>query len=94
MDDGVPPLSDWQDVQVRVFPRPQVDSITLLPGGEFALAFDTIPGKTYRVDYKNALSEAEWVSLDLPRVATTGRLTVLDELTDQPQRFYRITLLD
>jgi hypothetical protein len=93
-DDGTPPLSHWRTFQVRVFPRPQVNTLTALSGGEFALTFGTIPGKTYRMDYKNALSDPNWTPLDVPVVASTSSLTVVDELRGQPHRFYRIALLD
>ena len=93
-DDGTPPLSHWRAFQVHVFPRPQVNTITALSGGEFALTFGTLPGKTYRMDYKNTLSDPNWTPLDVPVVASASSLTVVDDLRGQPQRFYRIALLD
>ena len=71
-----------------------MNTITRLPNGEFALSFGTLPGKTYRVDYKNALTDSNWTPLDVPGVATSDRLTVVDDLGGQPQRFYRIAILD
>ena len=93
-DGGTPPLGSSRSFQVHVFPPPQVNTITRLPNGEFALSFGTLPGKTYRVDYKNALTDSNWTPLDVPEVATSDRLTVVDDLGGQPQRFYRIAILD
>jgi hypothetical protein len=93
-DDGAPPLAAWRSFHVQVFPPPQVRTITPLSNHEFALAFGAIPGKTYRVDYKNTLSDSAWTPVDVPVVASSTSLTVVDDLGAQPQRFYRIAILD
>jgi hypothetical protein len=93
-DDGTPPLARSRSFQVHVFPPPQVSTITPLANGEFALSFGAISGKTYRVDYKNALSDSNWTPLDVPVVAASDHLRVVDDLGRRPQRFYRIAILD
>jgi hypothetical protein len=65
------------------------------PGpGQVALSFDAIVGRTYRVDYKNNLSDETWVPLAAPAPAQGNTVSVQDQLGVNPQRFYRIVQLD
>ena len=59
-----------------------------------AISFVTVPDKTYRVEYKNALEESNWQPLDADVVATGESLTINDGLAGSSQRFYRILVLD
>ena len=50
-----------------------------------------IPGSTYRIEYKNNLSDPDWIDLVGPIIADDGSLSVLDiEALSAPQRYYRI----
>jgi hypothetical protein len=91
-DTGIPVLSDTATFALLSFPPPPDVGLN---GGSFSLSFQTIPGKTYRVDYKDSLNEPSWKPLggDRPAGALT-RLTVTDVLSGQGQRFYRIVQLD
>ena len=79
---------------VRVAPRPQLTGVAPMANGGYAITFVTVPGKTYRVEFKNALEESNWQPLDADRVATGETLTVNDNLAGSSQRFYRILVLD
>lgn len=92
-DNGTPPLSGTAQFVVRVVPRPQVSSIAT-EGSGYAITFVAVPGKTYRLDYKNSLDDPEWKPVDAPVAAVSGTLTVNDNLGGSPQRFYRIVALD
>jgi hypothetical protein len=93
-DDGAPPMSGTTTFTVRVTPRPQVTGVAPLANGDYAITFVTVPGKTYRVEFKNALEESNWQQLDADVVATGESLTVNDNLAANSQRFYRILVLD
>ena len=54
-DDGQPPMTGARTFQVSVFARPQFNSITQLSNGVLSLSFETIPGRTYQVEYKENL---------------------------------------
>ena len=80
--------------RVLVAPRPQVTAITPVPNGGYAISFVTVPGKTYRVEYKDALDESNWLPVEADAVAAADSLTINDDSADGPQRFYRILVLD
>jgi hypothetical protein len=93
-DDGAPPMSGTTTFTVRVAPRPQVTGVTPGVNGGYGISFVTVPDKTYRVEFKNALDESNWQPLEADRVATGESLTINDELAGNSQRFYRISVLD
>ena len=93
-DDGAPPMSASTTFTVRVAPRPQLTGVAPMANGGYAIQFVTVPGKSYRVEFKNALEESNWLPLDADRVATGDSLTVNDDLAASSQRFYRILVLD
>jgi len=92
-DSGVPPLSDDETFTlIGLPPAPTVG----INGNQISIGFQTIPGKTYRVEYKDDLNAGAWQRLnnqDYAAGAATS-LTVNDNLTGSAQRFYRIAQLD
>jgi hypothetical protein len=58
---------------------------------QFLLSFDTVSGQTYVVEYKNALSNGNWNSLETTIGDGTTR-TVTNDIAASPQRFYRVRL--
>jgi hypothetical protein len=93
-DEGTPPISAAVTFTVFVARRPQVTSVLPDISGGCSLTFDTVPNKTYRVDFKNSLSDSEWQPLGPGEVANGESLTMTDDLGGQPERFYRIVVLD
>jgi regulation of enolase protein 1 (concanavalin A-like superfamily) len=71
---------------------PEITSITL-SGSIVSFSFGTTPGQTYRVDYKNDLNEADWTPLGSSQVALGSSISVTDNISASPQRFYRAVLL-
>jgi hypothetical protein len=92
-DDGIPPLSSAVTFTVRVLPRPNVTAIESMGNGGCLITFVTVPGKTYRVDYKDDLNASEWQALAPESVASGESLSIADPAV-QSQRFYRIVVLD
>jgi uncharacterized repeat protein (TIGR01451 family) len=67
-------------------------AVRLLTGNNtvLGLSFPTDQGKSYTVEYKNALSDSAWTDLQTI-VGTGGALTITNQLApQQPTRFYRI----
>ena len=93
-DDGAPPMSATSAFLVRVAPRPQVTSIAPTANGGYAISFVAVPGKTYRMEYKDALDDSNWLPVDADVVAVGESLTITDGLGAGPQRFYRVVVLD
>lgn len=91
IDSGVPPLSSSQAFTVYVSTPPTV-RITR-NGADISLAFPTIQGRLYQVQYKNRLTDANWTDLGGPRMATGSSLDVPDTIGAQAQRFYQILLI-
>jgi hypothetical protein len=92
VDNGAPPLHDTDTF--TLISLPPVPAITQA-GTTLSLSFQTIPGRSYRVEYKNSLNDPAWLPLggDRPAGAAT-HLTVGDDLATRRQRFYRIVQLD
>src|SRR4030095_4574251 len=91
-DNGLPVLSDTKAFVVTVVLPPQA-SISQ-SGNAVTIAFDTVAGRTYRVEYKNQLNDPTWIQLAQPVVAAGPSLTVNDSTNASAQRFYRIVQLD
>jgi hypothetical protein len=92
-DSGVPPLSSTRSFTINVRTPPRA-TITMDGSGHVTLAFATASGKTYRVDYKDNLNNANWLPLGASIMANSSSLTVPDDIGGNPQRFYRIVQLD
>ncbi|MBC8003174.1 MAG: lamin tail domain-containing protein, partial [Opitutaceae bacterium] len=59
-----------------------------------SLTFASTIGRTYRIQYKTALSDAEWTTLGSDIVAASNTITIVDNNPPDTQRFYRIVRLD
>lgn len=93
-DSGGPPLSAARSFSVFVVGPPRISGITPPFNGVVTLTIPAIAGKTYRVEYKNNLSDFAWSPLGGNRHATAATLTIDDNIGAQPQRFYRVLVVD
>ena len=91
-DNGVPAMSSSRTFTLIVLLPPSA-AITR-DGAGISLAFDTTAGRTYQVQYKNNLNDADWLPLNPAVVASGPTLAASDTITGQPQRFYRIVQQD
>jgi hypothetical protein len=92
-DNGSPPKGATRSFTVRAYAPPR--AALTYGGGSVSLAFGTIPGKTYRVEYRNNLNPGPWTVIGNPVVAAGNSLTINDTtIGGQPQRFYRIVQQD
>jgi hypothetical protein len=89
-DDGAPSLSVTNTFTVAVLPPLAIGSITS-SNGAITLSWRSISGRTYRVEYKNNLSDPMWSALP-PDVTATGPSASRTDAASAPQRFYRLRL--
>ncbi len=93
-DNGTPSLNDSKNFNVVIIPPPQISSMNCLPDGSLTLTWRTFPGKTYQVQYKDSLLEASWENYRVAEISNGSTISVTDNMSVQPQRFYRILQLD
>jgi hypothetical protein len=72
---------------------PRFTGISINGQGQLSLAWSAINGETYRVEYKNALSDTLWQTLDTV-TATGSTATAIDStLAGRPERYYQVVQL-
>ena len=59
-------------------------------GAQLTVTWATTPGRTYRLEYKDAVREIAWISLGEDRPATSDRLSATVSLNDSVHRFFRV----
>jgi Tol biopolymer transport system component len=93
-------FNDAKDVFVLRLPGDvaaefRILTLTSLNAGSMTLFWNSIPGKTYRVQFKENLPDALWQELPGDVVAESYTCSKTDSSTGAaPTRFYRIRLLD
>jgi hypothetical protein len=71
---------------------PTVTACSLQANQSLNLTFQTSPGHTYRVEYKNDLSDSIWLPLGSDHFATGSTETINDNSSNL-QRFYRVNMV-
>jgi hypothetical protein len=61
-------------------------------GHDFAFGFDTIPGKTYLVEYTDSLADPAWQTLQTV-LGDGASQTITISIASTPQRFFRLRVL-
>ena len=51
------------------------------------------PGQFYRVEYKNDLTDSQWIPAGPVMMGTGGPLNFTNSVTSSPRRFYRLRVL-
>jgi hypothetical protein len=91
-DNGTPSLSATQSFTVIVVLPPTLAGATL-NGTELTLNWWSVPGQMYQVEYKDELDEPEWKPLGSVMAGTGGQLSITNNLSSSPQRFFRLRVL-
>ena len=73
---------------------PSVTSLSFAPESPVSLTFQTWPGHTYRLEYKDDLAASAWIPLTGNLFATSTQLVASDPSPPQDHRFYRIVQAD
>ena len=87
-DNGSPPASAAGALRVAVLSA--FRTTISLSANLSTISFNTIAGRTYRVEYKDNLSDATWTRLGSDTKANSDTLTFQDALDSRLQRFYRV----
>ncbi|MDB6029588.1 MAG: N-acetylmuramoyl-L-alanine amidase LytC [Verrucomicrobiales bacterium] len=80
-----------QDAVLAVI-TPDIQSVDA-SAGNFTLTWKALSGKTYRVQYKNNLEDADWTDL-LPDVTASGATASKSDSIGNAQRFYQVISVD
>ena len=93
---ATPGIGIWWDASylpvdgtLRVATAPTNTTRVAIQAGAFSITFQSQPGYTYDIEYKNSLTDPSWNVL-LSVVASTELTTVWDSPLQQSCRFYRV----
>jgi hypothetical protein len=89
---GVPPLSDTKTFWAMIQPPAQFSSVNLDGNGNINFTFSSLPGQSYQLQSKGDLNDPQWTSLGLPAAGSGDTLTLSDNMTAEPRRFYRLVI--
>jgi hypothetical protein len=89
-DNGVPPLTNSISFKAIVVARPVILSMQL-SASNVAVLWSAAPGVTYELQYKDELSNSNWISLAPPVTASGFTAGRSDAVTTR--RFYRVHVL-
>src|SRR6185369_1145194 len=95
-DNGTPNLDNSRTISVSVLTPLNFSTISRT-GTQLTLGWETAPGQTYRVVYKNELSDAMWMDVDPmhPDVLATGNsLSVIVDVSSPSHRFYAVKIVE
>jgi subtilase family serine protease len=88
--ENVPNYFGFDDVVVTPIPNPAFASFAR-QGNVMSLAFYTVPGASYQLEYCTNLAQPRWIPLST-NLAAGFTTTVTDNPGTDPMRFYRIQL--
>jgi Tol biopolymer transport system component len=71
----------------------RVITVSSINGGNTTLIWLAVPGRTYRVQFKDSVEEAEWKDLPSDVTATASTASAVDSTGTQAHRFYRVLRL-
>jgi Tol biopolymer transport system component len=88
-------ISNWQEYETGTDPnnptsvfRIHVSAMDLL-GGTTTLTFPVVPARSYSLQYKTNLNDAQWLNL-AASISINGTLGTMSVPVDQPNRYYRV----
>jgi Tol biopolymer transport system component len=96
-DDDGDGLTDLQEFLAGTSPRSgesvlTVLSLTAFGSGETTLLWSAVPGRTYQVQFKSAVTNPAWIDLPGPVIATDTTASYIDPAAAS-ERFYRVVLV-
>jgi len=92
-DNGTPPLGDTKTFSVFISGPPQFTGVTAGTNGQIQIAFNTLPGQNYQIQFKSNLTDATWSTLGGIVSGIGSPCSAFDSFTASPQRFYRLQAL-
>jgi hypothetical protein len=91
-DNGIPPMSATQTFSTTVLNPPALGMVNI-NGNNLTLGWSSVPGRVYRVQYKDSLSAPSWTTLGADQPGTGAILTFNANVSLGPQRYYRILIV-
>ena len=88
-----PVTSVLSDAATLAVVAPPTGNAGLINANTLRLAFSVISGRTYQVEYKNHLTELNWLPLGAPVSANNDTLIVEEGIAGPSERFYRLVVL-
>ncbi|MBI3868967.1 MAG: lamin tail domain-containing protein [Verrucomicrobia bacterium] len=89
-----PPATTLASVFIDIVPSLRWNGVTVGQNGLLQLSFATLPGKTYRVEFRDELNQGPWVQMSGDITATSLSFTLPVPPNEARQRFYRVTQLN
>jgi hypothetical protein len=89
-DDGSPAAFDAQALNVIVVARPRLLSVAEAPDGFFTLVWQVYPGRTYRFQFKDSITNATWTPLGADFVPATSSVVTTNNAGTNLYRFFRV----
>jgi len=92
-DNGIPAFSATNSFTVFV-PQPPLPFITSITAknGSARITWNSVAGQTYKLQFKNLITETNWHDVSPLVFATSSSTTVTNIFGDSPQRFYRVAI--
>lgn len=81
------------NIQVIAVDRPVLGSAVTQNGSGLNFNSTSQAGLSYQLEYQNDLNDPAWTPLGLPAAGTGGIMTFTNDITTQPQRFYRVVVV-
>jgi len=91
-DFGSPPLAASRSFVIIVMA--ELRASVSRTGDTVLISVPSIPGRTYRLEHKDALEDPSWEPLGSEAVAGGATLTFSDDTGNNAQRFYRVILVE
>jgi len=91
-DNGAPPLNSFRSFTATVLNPPSI-TVTSLIGHTLTLGWPSVPGKTYRVQYRDDLATGTWITLGSDLPGTGNPLSISLDASSTAKRFCRILIL-
>ena len=90
--------SDWQEIQAGTDPMNpsqflKAMNVNMNGDGSRIINVSSVPGKTYQLQFKNALPDASWQNVGGPVTATSAITPLPDADIQNNARFYRVQLV-
>jgi len=93
-DQGYPPLSATSSFSAIVVPPPSIGALGRAADGQLALTFNSLPGKTYNLFYKNSLADPNWLPSEVNVRASNASSVMPITVSTNTQRFFKISISD
>jgi hypothetical protein len=89
MDIGFPELVPQLEAVVLLMPRPAIEKVQ----GGFRIAFNTVVGQAYQIEYRDSLTSGNWQPLGGILQGNGGLRDFIDpSASGLPSRFYRVSV--